>query len=414
MKTLIVVFLLPCILLILVRAQVNDDSFDPYATLFSPYTKQEWRSYQEKKINEGRKTELTFKVTYANGTKVKGAKLYIKQLTSDFHWGCGMTHRILNNTAYKKMGQENYADPDAMMKFADEHGIIVRGHTILWDDVKYNQKWVKKLSPEQLLEAANRRVDSVVNRYKGRLIGWDVMNENLHHNFFEKRLGKNASSMFFNRVHKIDPNAVLFMNEFNTTEHVNDEYAPPGKYLRRMKKIQSFPGNSEIKMGIGLESHYGAEPIDFHFVRSSLDSLSQTDLPIWLTELDVKMDPNLKNSSGLQVIYLEEILRESFSHEAVKAMIIWTGASIDGCDVMCMADENLVNTPIGDLIDGLMEEWRTGEIEAMADFNGSCQVSVFNGGYEVKVVDPVSNASSCVSLKVDSIPDKMVHVQIMG
>lgn len=93
----------------------------------------------------------------------------------------------------------------------------------------------------------------MVNRYKGRLIGWDVMNENLHHNFFEKRLGKNASSFFFNRVHKIDPNAILFMNEFNTTEYMNDEYAPPVKYLRGMKKIQSFPGNSEIKMGIGLE-----------------------------------------------------------------------------------------------------------------------------------------------------------------
>ncbi|GJV41546.1 putative reverse transcriptase domain-containing protein [Tanacetum coccineum] len=74
-----------------------------------------------------------------------------------------MTHRILNNSAYKKwfaskftaadfhnelkwyytkpiQGQENYTDPDAMMKFADENGIIVRGHTVLWDDVKYQQK----------------------------------------------------------------------------------------------------------------------------------------------------------------------------------------------------------------------------------------------------------------------------------
>ena len=167
-------------------------------------------------------------------------------------------------------------------------------------------------------------------------------------------------------------------------------------------------------MGIGLESHYGAEPIDLNYVRNSLDSLSQAGLPIWLTELDVKMDPNLKNSSELQVIYLEEILRESFSHEAVKAMIIWTGASIDGCDVMCMTDENLVNTPIGDLIDGLMEEWRTGEIEVVADLNGISEVSVFNGGYEVKVVDPVSNGSSCVSFKVDKVSNKNVHVQILG
>ncbi|XP_076907851.1 endo-1,4-beta-xylanase 5-like [Bidens hawaiensis] len=387
MKTLINFFLLICFLLIsggITRAQINEDSyattkakntvkeFDENA-LFSPYTKQEWRSYQQKNINEGRKTQLNFIITYPNKTAVKGAKLYIKQQTSDFHWGCGMTHRILNNTAYKKWfaskftaadfhnelklyytepkpGQENYTDPDAMLKFADEHGIIVRGHTVLWDDVKYQQKWVRKLTPEKLLQAANKRVDSVVKRYKGRLVGWDVMNENLHHNFFEKRLGKNASAMFYNRVHNIDPDTTLYMNEFNTTENVNDKWARPEKYLRRLKKIRAYPGNSDIKMGIGLECHYGAEPIDLHYVRNALTLLSQTGLPIWLTELDVKMDPGLDNKtrSELQVIYLEEILRESFCHTSVKAIIIWTGASIDGCDVMCMTNEKLENTPVGD------------------------------------------------------------------
>ncbi|KAJ0933544.1 putative endo-1,4-beta-xylanase [Helianthus annuus] len=408
-------------------------------TLFSPYTKQEWRSYQHKKINEGRKTRLKIMITYPNKTAVTGAKLYIKQLTSDFHWGCGMTHRILNNSAYKKwfaskftaadfhnelkwyyteptQGQENYTDPDAMLKFADEHGIIVRGHTVLWDDVKYQQKWVRKLSPEKLLQAANKRVDSVVTRYKGRLVGWDVMNENLHHNFFEKRLGKNASAYFYNRVHNIDPDTTLYMNEFNTTEHVNDEWAPPEKYLRRLKKIQAYPGNSGMKMGIGLECHYGAEPIDLHYVRNSLTLLSQAGLPIWLTELDVKIDPTLENKAQLQVIYLEEILRESFCHAAVKAIVIWTGASIDGCDVMCMTNEKLENTPVGDLIDRLMEEWRTGNIEVVSDNKGISRVSVFNGRYEVTVVDPVTDVSSSVTFKVDkvSIPDGNVHLQVLG
>nr|GEV81731.1 DNA/RNA polymerases superfamily protein [Tanacetum cinerariifolium] len=61
------------------QAQVNEeDTFDHNATskgkntikdfdentLFAPYTKQEWRSYQEKKINEGRKTELSFMEVY--------------------------------------------------------------------------------------------------------------------------------------------------------------------------------------------------------------------------------------------------------------------------------------------------------------------------------------------------------------
>ncbi|KAK9050278.1 hypothetical protein SSX86_030249 [Deinandra increscens subsp. villosa] len=351
-----------------------------------------------------------------------------------------MTHRILNNLAYKKWfaskftaadfhnelkwyytepqpGQENYTDPDAMLKFADENGIVVRGHTVLWDDVKYQQKWVKKLSPQKLLQAANRRVDSVVKRYKGRLIGWDVMNENLHHNFFEKRLGRNASARFYNRVHKIDPNVTLYMNEFNTTENVNDKWAAPEKYLRRLKEIQAYPGNSGMKMGIGLECHYGAEPFDLNYIRKSLTLLGQTGLPIWLTELDVKMDPTLENKSELQAIYLEEILRESFCHASVKAIVIWTGASIDGCDVMCMTNEKLENTQVGDVIDGLMEEWRTGEIVVVSDGNGRSQVSVFNGRYEVTAVEPVTNVSSrVITLKVDkvSLPaDKKVHLQII-
>ncbi|KAD5318384.1 hypothetical protein R6Q59_033640 [Mikania micrantha] len=350
-----------------------------------------------------------------------------------------MTHRILNNPDYKKWfaskftaadfhnelkwyytepqpGQENYTDPDAMLEFADQHGIVVRGHTVLWDDVKYQQKWVKNLSPQQLLQAANRRVDSVVKRYKGRLIGWDVMNENLHHNFFEKRLGKNASAYFYNRVYNIDPNTTLYMNEFNTTEHVNDEWAPPDRYMRKLKAIQAYPGNTGMKMGIGLECHYGAEPIDLHYIRSSLTKLSEAGLPIWLTELDVKMDPAVENKSQLQVIYLEEILRESFSHAWVKAMIIWTGASIDGCDVMCMTNERLENTAVGDLIDRLMEEWKTGKIEVVSDSKGMSKVCVFNGEYEVSVVDPVTNASSRVRLKVDrvSIPDEKVSLQVIG
>ncbi|XP_022036436.1 endo-1,4-beta-xylanase 5-like isoform X4 [Helianthus annuus] len=452
MNTLFIIFLLLLCFFFLLKSDITRAQEDNYATeeekevkgfdentLFSPYTKQEWRSYQHKKINEGRKTRLKIMITYPNKTAVTGAKLYIKQLTSDFHWGCGMTHRILNNSAYKKwfaskftaadfhnelkwyyteptQGQENYTDPDAMLKFADEHGIIVRGHTVLWDDVKYQQKWVRKLSPEKLLQAANKRVDSVVTRYKGRLVGWDVMNENLHHNFFEKRLGKNASAYFYNRVHNIDPDTTLYMNEFNTTEHVNDEWAPPEKYLRRLKKIQAYPGNSGMKMGIGLECHYGAEPIDLHYVRNSLTLLSQAGLPIWLTELDVKIDPTLENKAQLQVIYLEEILRESFCHAAVKAIVIWTGASIDGCDVMCMTNEKLENTPVGDLIDRLMEEWKTGNIEVVSDSKGISRVSVFNGRYEVTVVDPVTDVSSSVTFKVDkvSIPDGNVHLQVLG
>ena len=122
----------------------------------------------------------------------------------------------------------------------------------------------------------------------------------------------------------------------------------------------------------------------------------------------------IKVCKYLQVTYLEEILREAFSHDAVKAIIIWTGSSIDGCDVMCMTNEKLENTPVGDLIDRLMKEWRTGDVEIVADSNGRADVSVFNGDYEVTVIDPAINASTRASFKVDkvSIPNKNIHLQV--
>ncbi|KAJ0798295.1 hypothetical protein HanPI659440_Chr04g0183241 [Helianthus annuus] len=94
MNTFIIFFLLLLCLFLLKSGDITRAQENNYATeeekevkgfdentLFSPYTKQQWRSYQHKKINEGRKTRLKFMITYPNKTAVRGAKLYIKQLT---------------------------------------------------------------------------------------------------------------------------------------------------------------------------------------------------------------------------------------------------------------------------------------------------------------------------------------------
>ncbi|RZB43760.1 hypothetical protein D0Y65_054010 [Glycine soja] len=71
--------------------------------------------------------------------------------------------------------EENYTIPDAMMKFTKENGIS--------DNPKQLPEWVKTLSSEKSGEAAAESMKSVVSRYKGELIAWDVMNENIHFHF---------------------------------------------------------------------------------------------------------------------------------------------------------------------------------------------------------------------------------------
>jgi GH35 family endo-1,4-beta-xylanase len=179
-----------------------------------------------------------------------------------------------------------------MVKFAQQNGISIRGHNILWDDPKYQPEWVKNLTSDELRKAAAKRVDSVVSRYAGQLIAWDVMNENLHFSFFEDKLGKNASSRYFKRAYELDPKTTMFLNEFNTIEYSNDEDVDPISYMKKLSVILSNPGNQGILAGIGLEGHFGVGQPNLAYMRSVLDILSSTGLPIWLTEVDVVKEPN--------------------------------------------------------------------------------------------------------------------------
>lgn len=281
---------------------------------------------------------MKFHVTYANRTAADGAIISIEQTMSGFPFGCGMNHKILTSTGYQQwfasrfkvtsftnemkwystekiQGEENYTVADAMVKFAKRNGISIRGHNILWDNHRMQPRWVEDLPPEELHEAATQRLNSVVSRYAGQLTGWDVMNENLHFSFFENKLGENASSTFYNMAYNLDPNTTLFMNEYNTIEHCEDEAATASNYKKKLEDILSFPGNTGLKAAIGLEGHFSASQPNIAYMRSCLDILGTMGLPIWLTELDVK-GPN----QVLHILFKE--LRQTQAQTCTNCLVI--------------------------------------------------------------------------------------------
>ena len=127
-------------------------------------------------------------------------------------------------------------------------------------------------------------------RYSGKLIAWDVNNENLNFNFFESKLGNNISNKFFRRTRQFDRQARLFINDYNTIEDERDHKSAPSNYVQKLREIQGYLGVKHPKLGIGLEGHFGTP--NLAYVRSSLDTLANTGYPIWITELDVQPGPN--------------------------------------------------------------------------------------------------------------------------
>jgi len=260
-----------------------------------------------------RKRKVLVQALDEQGHPLANASIYITLNKPKFPFGSAINSNIINNRAYQDWfssrftvttfenemkwytneyapGKDNYFQADQMLQFAKSHNITVRGHSIFNDDPKYQPKWVYSLSPNQLNLAVQKRMNSVVGRYKGQVIGWDVVNENIHFSFFEGKLGQDFSAKAFNQVHNIDPQATLFINEYNTIENSRDGLSSPSSYIQKIKQIQSV--NRQLPLGIGLESHFPSLPLNLPYMRASIDTLTASRLPIWITELDVASQPN--------------------------------------------------------------------------------------------------------------------------
>ncbi|CAH8329622.1 unnamed protein product [Eruca vesicaria subsp. sativa] len=387
------------------------------------FSKEEWKLKQDRLIEKIRKNKVRFEVTYKNKTAVKDAVISLKQTKPSFLLGCAMNFRILQSEGYRKWfasrfaitsftnemkwyttekvrGQENYTAADSMLKFAEENEILVRGHTVLWDDPKMQPSWLPKIKdPEEVMNVTLNRINSVMKRYKGKLTGWDVVNENLHWDYFEKLLGANASSRFYNLGHKLDPDVTLFVNEYNTIENPEEVTATPLKVKEKMEEILAYQGNENIKGAIGAQGHFSPTQPNLAYMRSALDTLGSLGLPVWITELDMPKCPN-------QAKYMEEILREAYSHPAVEGIIIFAGPEVSGFDKLTLADKDFNNTETGDVIDKLLKEWQQKDSEVPNIFtvdaeNEEEDVSLLHGLYNVNVSHPqIKNLSTSLCLEV--------------
>ncbi|XP_044508811.1 endo-1,4-beta-xylanase 5-like [Mangifera indica] len=373
-----------------------------------PFTQEEWNSHQDQSTEKKHKRRVMMQAVDSHGKPLTNAKLSIQQkASSKMPIGCATNKNILNNNKYKKwftkrfgvttfenemkwystepsQGKEDYSVADAMLRFMKRHGVAVRGHNIFWDDPKYQPYWLNSLSPWAFRLAAQNRAKSIVSRYKGQLIAWDVINENLHFSFFESKMGATASMEAFKYAIANDPSTTMFMNDYNTIEEMGDKAASPDNYLNKLRQIQKSLVKG-ARLGIGLEAHFRVPNIPY--IRASIDKLAAAGVPIWLTEVDVEKGPK-------QAWYLEQVLREGHSHPNVAGIVIWGAWSPQGCYRMCLTDNNFNNLATGNVVDKLLREWGRRKLQATTDDNGYIETSLFHGDYLVKVDHPdIKNGS---------------------
>lgn len=192
-----------------------------------------------------------------------------------------------------------WRDADSIVSFAVNHGIRIRGHNLCWHEQTphwlFNDAQGNEVTKAVLLQRLKDHITTVVNRYKGKIYAWDVINEAidddstkfLRNSLWYKICGEGFIAKAFEYAHAADPKAVLFYNDYNTERPQKRE-----RVYRLLKKLVDahVPIN-----GVGLQAHWSIyEPDQKELIRT-IKMFSSLGLKVQITELDMSVYPWEKN-----------------------------------------------------------------------------------------------------------------------
>ena len=186
----------------------------------------------------------------------------------------------------------NWEPADAIVNFAVKHGMKMRGHTLCWH--KQAPGWMFRdsttggqASKELLLKRLKEHITTVVNRYKGKIYAWDVVNEVIEDNdslFYHNTpwlqiCGEDFIAKAFEYAHEADPKAILFYNDYNTES--------PGKRERIYKMVKALLAKKVPIHGVGLQGHWSLDAPGEQELKKSIQQFASLGLQVQVTELDV-------------------------------------------------------------------------------------------------------------------------------
>ena len=125
-------------------------------------------------------------------------------------------------------GTYDWSAADRLVTFAQEHGQLVRGHTLMW----HNQlpTWLTTgvangtISNTDLMGLLHKHITDEATHFKGKIWQWDVANEFFTdsnpsginpNDFWVSHLGVGVLADAFRWAHQADPHAILVYNDYN-------------------------------------------------------------------------------------------------------------------------------------------------------------------------------------------------------
>jgi endo-1,4-beta-xylanase len=200
-------------------------------------------------------------------------------------------------------GVYNFDTADRYIDYGQKNNMFIVGHCLLWH--QQTPAWVftdslgKNLSREALLERLRDHITTIVTRYKGRVNGYDVVNEALNEDGTMRQskwyeiIGEDYIQKAFEFAKAADPSAELYYNDYNIEN--------PAKRAGAIRIIKNLKAKGVKIDGVGIQGHWHLDVPKLEDIDSSILQFGKLGVKVLITEMDINVLPRPENLSGAEV-----------------------------------------------------------------------------------------------------------------
>ena len=195
----------------------------------------------------------------------------------------------------------DFSKADELVDFGISNGLVVTGHCLIWHSQLAPwfcvDKEGKPVSAEVLKERMKEHIYTVVKRYKGKIRGWDVVNEAIiedgsyRKSPFYEILGEEFIPLAFQYAHEADPDAELYYNDYGMDIE--------GRRNGVVKLIRTLKERGLRIDAVGMQGHMGMDHPDINEFEKSMMAFAAEGVKVMITEWDMSALPTVKQGANI-------------------------------------------------------------------------------------------------------------------
>jgi len=189
----------------------------------------------------------------------------------------------------------NWTQPDALVKFCSDNNMQTVGHTLVWHS-QTNPWFFQDATREIALQRLRGHILTLVGRYKGKIRGWDVVNEaiadggdnttaateNLRQTPWLKVVGPDYLLQAFKFAREADPDVALHYNDYNIESGA--------KHQSSLVLLERLISDGAPITTVGIQGHWSVPNMTdqkLEDIDRAIEDYKALKLKVAITELDL-------------------------------------------------------------------------------------------------------------------------------